>query len=136
MRKLSRYRFCQLNTANFVAFFVLVSAAVSHAEDSSEIVRFSFPVATLIRANDQILISDEDASFGGRQAGGKLLHLEAGILVNRGVLQKFLNSGFVMVLNLLGILSMPTGALTYVIAEAKPDLLREASRHIGENGFV
>ncbi|HJP44702.1 MAG TPA: hypothetical protein QGH18_01715, partial [Arenicellales bacterium] len=59
---------------------------VSHAEDSSEIVRFSLPVATLIRANDQILSSTEDASSGGRQAGGELLHLEAGILVNRGVL--------------------------------------------------
>ena len=134
--KLSRYRFCQLNAANFVAFLLLVSAVVSHAEDSSEIVRFSLPVATLIRANDQILISDEDASFGGRQAGGKLLHLEAGILVNRGVLQKFINSGFVMDLNLLGILSMPTGALTYVISEAKLDFLREVSRRIGGDGFV
>jgi|GEM_PF-2950407 hypothetical protein len=41
-----------------------------------------------------------------------------------------------MDLNLLGILSMPTGALTYVISEAKLDFLREVSRRIGGDGFV
>jgi hypothetical protein len=31
---------------------------------------------------------------------------------------------------------MPTGALTYVISEAKLDFLREVSRRIGGDGFV